>query len=213
MQYIEDFRKELIRQEKSENTISNYIRAISDFANFIESTTGDSFNPEQLIELDIREYKAYLLNIAKQNPNTINNKLSGLSKFCDYLVALDILSTNPARNIKKVKIQNKNTAPKSLTKSDFYKLRREFHKSGNTRDIAILEVLYNTGCRVSELCNIELDDIAISERKGTLTIRSGKGAKYRTVPLNAAARNAIQTYLKVRPLSTGSRLFQGQRGH
>lgn len=114
--------------------------------------------------------------------------------------------------VKPVKIQNPNTAPKTLAKNDFYKLRREIHKAKNVRDIAIFEMLYNTGFRVSELCAVELDDIEIGERKGTLIVRSGKGSKYRTVPLNNSARKAITEYLNVRPLTTDKGLFQGQRG-
>jgi len=212
VEHVDQFREELIRQEKSTNTISNYIRTIADFAKYIEGRTGKQFDPKEMIELDIREYKSYLLSNAKQNPASINNKLSGLSKFCDYLSAIGVLSSNPAKAVKKVKIQAKDTAPKSLSKNDFYKLRREFHRSVNLRDIAIIETLYNTGCRVSELCNIELDDIQISERKGTLTIRSGKGSKYRTIPLNAPIRKAISDYLGVRPLTNDKRLFLGQRG-
>ncbi len=212
MDYVDQFKEELTRQEKSDNTISNYIRAIADFAKYIEGRTGKQFDVKDIIELDVREYKSYLLKVAKQSPKTINNKLSGLTKFCDFLVAKGVLSNNPAKAVKKVKIQAKDTAPKSLSKNDFYKLRREFHKSGNLRDISIIETLYNTGCRVSELCSIELDDIQISERKGTLTIRSGKGAKYRVVPLNATVRKAIKEYLEVRPLTNDTRLFQGQRG-
>lgn len=212
MKYIEDFRTELAKQEKSNNTISNYVRAILDYSAFIKSTTGDDIDPKDIIELDIREYKSYLLNVTKQDPKTINNKLSGLAKFCDFLMAIGILNSNPVKMVNKVKIQSSQTAPKTLSKNDLYKLRREFHKGNNPRDIAIFELLYNTGIRVSELCNIELDDIEISDRKGTLIIREGKGSKYRSIPLNTNVRNAISDYLKVRPLTTDKRLLQGQRG-
>ncbi len=212
MKYIEDFKNELIKQEKSSNTINNYVRAILDYSIFIKSTTGEDIDPKDMIELDIREYKSYLLNVAKQDPKTINNKLSGLTKFCDFLMAIGILNSNPVKVVNKIKIQNSQTAPKTLSKNDLYKLRREFHKSSNPRDIAIFELLYNTGIRVSELCNTELDDIEISDRKGTLIIREGKGSKYRSIPLNTNVRNAVSDYLKVRPLTTNKRLLQGQRG-
>lgn len=64
--------------------------------------------------------------------------------------------------------------------------------------ILVFEILYNTGVRVSELCNIELDDIEMSKRKGLLKVRSGKGEKYREIPLNSDARRAISEYLAVR---------------
>jgi len=59
-------------------------------------------------------------------------------------------------------------------------------RNGNLdyRAIAIFEILLNTGIRIGELAAVELDDIQISERKGRLIIRSGKGGKYQEVPLN-----------------------------
>ena len=55
--------------------------------------------------------------------------------------------------------------------------------------------ILNTGIRESELCSLEMDDITISDRKGTIIIRSGKGNKYRELPLNEDARNALADYI------------------
>lgn len=212
MDYIQQFKDELIRQDKSPNTVNNYIRSIEDYASFIKGSTGEEFNPKDMIEIDIKEYKSYLLNQLKQKPTAINNKLSGLAKFADFLVAINALTSNPVKAVNRVKMQNANTSPKTLSKNELFRLKREFYKSDNKRDIAIFEILFNTGCRVSELCSIELDDIEMSERKGSLTIRAGKGEKYRTIPLNSTARKAITDYLEVRPLAVSNKLLQGQRG-
>jgi site-specific recombinase XerD len=69
------------------------------------------------------------------------------------------------------------------------------------RDLAVLELLRQTGVRVGELCALGLGDVAVGERKGTLTVRSGNGGTYRQVPLNADARRALAAYLTVRPAS------------
>jgi site-specific recombinase XerD len=90
-------------------------------------------------------------------------------------------------------------------------LLREVHKSGKMRDAAIIETLANTGLRVGELAELTLADVEISERKGMVTVRSGKGVKYRQVPLNADARRAISGYLQARPQSAETSLFLGQR--
>src|SRR3712207_4903283 len=89
---------------------------------------------------------------------------------------------------------------------------RMAERSGKKRDLAIIQTLRHTGIRVGELCALRLDDIDISERKGTLTVRRGKGAKFRTIPLNADVRHALGDYLAVRPRVSDDHLFISQRG-
>jgi len=80
------------------------------------------------------------------------------------------------------------------------------------RDRAIIAVLRHTGIRVGELSALKLADVEISDRKGHLTVRSGKGGKYRVVPLNVDVRRAIADYKEVRPRVLNEHLFIGQRG-
>ena len=80
------------------------------------------------------------------------------------------------------------------------------------RNLAILRTLQHTGLRVGELCDLRLSDVLISERKGSVTVRSGKGGKHRVVPLNVDARKAISDYQEVRPKVADDHLFIGQRG-
>jgi integrase/recombinase XerD len=70
----------------------------------------------------------------------------------------------------------------------------------------------HTGIRVSELSSLMLADVETSERKGSLTVRSGKGGKFRVLPLNNDARRAIDAYRDVRPKIPDDHLFIGQRG-
>jgi site-specific recombinase XerD len=103
-------------------------------------------------------------------------------------------------------------APRWLEKRDVDRLIRTVERRGNKRDLAIVLTLRHTGIRVSELASLVLGDVDISERKGSLTVRSGKGAKFRLLPLNVDARRAIAGYLEVRPASSDDHLFIGQRG-
>jgi site-specific recombinase XerD len=102
-------------------------------------------------------------------------------------------------------------APKSLPKRDVDRLIREAQK-GNKRNLAIMQLLRHTGLRVGELCALRLSDIRTSERKGSVLVRSGKGDKDRTVPLNHDVREAVDAYLAVRPAASDDHLFLGQRG-
>jgi integrase/recombinase XerC len=69
-----------------------------------------------------------------------------------------------------------------------------------------------TGCRVSDLVNLELDDLLLGERSGTVVFRLGKGGKQRSVPLPLQARRALQAYLDSRPPMQTSQVFVGERG-
>jgi site-specific recombinase XerD len=87
----------------------------------------------------------------------------------------------------------------------------EIHRSGNLMHTCIIELLIGTGIRVSELTNIKLSDIQMTDRKGTLTVL-GKGNAKRTLPLNKDTRKAIKKYLEVRSDIGEEHLFIGQRG-
>jgi len=79
------------------------------------------------------------------------------------------------------------------------------------RDFAILQLFVQCGLRLSEVASIELDDIEVGERKGTLQIVAGKGDKQREIHLNKTARQAIKAYLSVRPtLLDTNKLFISQ---
>lgn len=82
----------------------------------------------------------------------------------------------------------------------FKKLRREIERDGRPVEKVILNYLFFTGVRVSELVSIKLDDIVINPRSGILKIRSGKGLKYREIPLNASVRDATNEYLEYRKI-------------
>jgi integrase/recombinase XerC len=109
-------------------------------------------------------------------------------------------------------VQQVPVAPKALAKREVDKLLRQAERSGSKRDLAIVATLRHTGLRVGELTALRLGDVEIGERKGELVVRSGKGGKYRVVPLNLDARRAIAAYREVRPQVVDDHLFVGQRG-
>lgn len=213
MHYTKEFKGELTKQGMSVNTIDSYLRTIRAFYCFMREAVGEDVASEDITEIDIREYRSYLLNVIKQSPVTINNKLSALVKYCEFLKGIGVLDLNPASKISKIKVQNAQVAPKTLHKNDLYKLRRMFHRENNARDILVFELLYNAGLRASELCDIEIDDIEMTDRKGLLVIRQGKGSKYRTIPLNANARHAVSSYLRARPKTASTKVLLGERGN
>lgn len=204
---LAEFEAELVRQGKSPNTVETYARNVRLFIDWLEHTTGEPFQ-DKISVFDGREYQAYLVTVRKQKPNTVNAKLEAVQQYVNFL---SDLGEHERITISKQK-SVPNYSVKVLDKSSLYKCRRWVSSYASARDAAIFELLLNTGLRVSELAALTMDDVQLSDRKGKVIARCGKGRKYREVPLNADGRNAVQKYLAVRPRNTDNHLFLGERG-
>jgi len=202
---LSGFMKYLTNKELSLNTISCYIRDSKVFVDWFSSRTDSGL--DKLIQLDAIGYKKHLLNTNK-SVVTANRKVASVNAFCKWLYESG--STPDEIYIKTVKNRDARQY-KGLEEKDLRKLRAEIHRNRNPLHICIIELLLGTGLRVSELCNIRLQDIEIYERKGIIKV-IGKGNIYRTLPLNKDVRKAIQDYLDVRPANNSDFLLIGQRG-
>src|SRR3954466_3319835 len=203
------FLQDLERQETSPNTRDAYRLDLLHFAGWFARTMGEAFTPEAVTPTDVREYRGYLLNVEKRQPATVNRRLAALRRFFQWAKATGLVKELPTDNVKGVASSPR--APHWLEKRDVERLIRTVERHGNTRDLAIVLTLRHTGIRVSELCSLTLGDVEISERKGSLTVRSGKGGKFRVLPLNSDARKAIDGYRDVRAKVSDDQLFVGQR--
>jgi len=92
------------------------------------------------------------------------------------------------------------------------RLLREIELRQDLRAGAVLSLFLYTGCRVSDLVGLELSDVMIGERSGSVIFKNGKGNKQRTAPLPLLARRALQAYLEGRPPIRSDRVFVGERG-
>lgn len=203
------FGQYLRASDKSEHTIEAYLRDLRLFSEWFQNSNGDEMTPEAITPIDVREYKGYLLQVKASKPATVNRKLASISALCDWARKEGLIEANPAQGISIV--QEVELAPKWLTKKEQYALLRAVQKEGNPRDQALIMLLLHTGLRVSEVSDLRLSDIEISERKGQLTVRDGKGGKHRMVPLNADVRKTLVTYLEVRPDAAHDYLFVGKQ--
>jgi len=208
---LQTFAESLTREGKSPLTVRSYLSDLAHFATWFAQANGEVFTPGAITLLDVRSYKSYLVTVAQFKPATVNRRLAALAKFCAWARGQGLLAEDPTGEVKGVR--RAQVAPKALNAVDLRRLLREVHKRGKKRDVAIVELLSNTGLRVGELAQLTLGDIELSPRKGLVTVRSGKGAKYRQVPLNVDARRALEEYLPTRPTAEEERLFIGQRGN
>jgi site-specific recombinase XerD len=207
---VDRFLADLERQETSPKTRTAYRLDLLHFVTWFARTVGETFSPEAVTPTDVREYRGYLMNVEKRQPSTVNRRLAALRRFFQWAKATGLAKELPTDNVKGVASSPR--APHWLDKRDIDRLIRTVERHGKARDLAIVLTLRHTGIRVSELCSLRLGDVETSERKGTLTVRSGKGSKFRVLPLNVDARQAITAYLKVRPTVSADQLFIGQRG-
>jgi site-specific recombinase XerD len=126
--------------------------------------------------------------------STVNTHLCALRAWCAWLTERGNLATNPAARLRLVK-RTTPDAPTPLSDAAVNALLRAAQRSRHAaRDYAIVQVLLQTGLRLGECQALTWGDIVFGEKRGTVTVRAGKGNKARTVPLNGSARAALAAY-------------------
>jgi integrase/recombinase XerC len=219
--YFEPFREYLIQLGRAERTIAGYLTDIRTFARWFEQTNGYSLAPNNLTPTDVREYRQYLLNVRKAKASTINRHLAALRAYGLWAKSCGNAPYNPVEGIKSIAQQKH--APKWLDRREQAAVLREAErriqavktepaKRQAIRDHCVLVTLMNTGLRVSELIDLELSDITMTDRKGELVVRAGKGTKQRVIPLNNTARKALKAWFDIRPEGALQKVFTTQRG-
>jgi site-specific recombinase XerD len=216
MQLLQQFQDHLTLQDRSPATVRGYITDLNVFTRWLERDLST------LKPVDVREYRSALLKNGAA-AQTINRKLASIAAFGNWATQAGILTSNPALNVKSV--ETVALAPKWLDKkqrSDFVQaLKDDLQKSKmryprlwvlRLRDATVITLILHTGLRVSEVSNLRVSDLLLTERKASLTVRAGKGRKQRVVPINAEARRLLDEWLTVRPDIGCEMLFIGQRG-
>lgn len=180
------------------------------FANWFTNANGERFEIARVTTRDVVDFKNYLRNDKGQAVATVNRNLVTLRRFFGWLLEAGTVKLNPAKPVKELKRQQ--LAPKGLDRTEVRKLLREIELRNDIRGNAIFSTMLYTGCRVSDLISLELTDLMIGERKGSVTFRHGKGGKQRAVPLPLPARQALTAYLDARPPISSDLVFVGERG-
>lgn len=198
----------LFNQDVSENTKQAWASDLKRFLEWYERVNGERFSFGRFTQRDVIDFKKYSQITQNYKPATINRRLMSIRALCKVAIELGLLQESPMKGVKQVASQS--LAPKGLDPVELRKLLKEVEIRGNLRDKLIVEMLCNSGLRVSELVGLTVQDVHLSERKGYVTIRSGKGNKYRIVPLKTEIRELMKAYLeKSKPTN---QIFMGQRG-
>lgn len=182
----------------SPHTRKNYVVDIQQFASFIQKKLPEisSDVPGKIKLIDaavVRDYMSAMWN--EWSPSSMARKLASLRTFFNYCQRLGFVSNNPAKEVATPKIPKR--VPKFLTVDEVFTLIDTAVDVGalGSRDRAILELLYASGIRVSELVGLNLDDVDLTSH----TVRVlGKGRKERIVPMGEKACLALVKYLEQR---------------
>jgi integrase/recombinase XerC len=194
---VEDFLNFLTTEKgASEHTTKNYGIDLREFVKFI----AEKKLPD-LTYLDIRSFLAFL-KTREYSKSSISRKLACLRSFFKYLVRENILAQNPAAGIATPKKEKR--LPSFMNPDEITKLLDAPAKNSweEKRDKAILEMLYSSGLRVSELAGLNHDDLDFF---GGLVRVRGKGKKERIVPVGQTALNSLRAYWDMKaPRETAS---------
>jgi integrase/recombinase XerC len=152
--YLLSFKENLEAGGKSALTVKSCLPDTKHFRRWFEETTGESFGPEAVTAPDVHTYKAHLLKEKRYRPATVNRKLSSLSMFYRWARREGLMQEDPIQEVSVV--EEVKGAPRALTHHEVVRLLLTVYRGQKARDIAILEVLANTGLRVGELAALTL---------------------------------------------------------
>ena len=203
-QACSDFQMYLkIERGLSENSIQSYRLDIQSFRNFLVQVQSE----EGPLECSKESVQRFIYETAKvMSPHTQARRIAGLRSFFDYLIFESYRKTNPTDLIETPKLGRK--LPDVLNTNEIDLLMNAIdlgHPQGH-RNRAILETLYGSGLRVSELTELSLSNLFFDEEMIRVT---GKGNKQRLVPMGKFSKKYLEVYLKeVRPLQKINHKYQ-----
>lgn len=179
-----------VERNYSKYTVLNYVNDINEFIDFLnESDLGDIFRIKQ----NVTRYYVYHLSKKNYKATSISRKLSSLRGFYRFMLSEGYVDNNVFLEVSSPKLD------KTLPKQIYYNEIDEIFNAIDTktvlgiRDYAIVELLYGTGIRVSELCSMKISSIDFYNDQISVM---GKGAKMRNVPIYDSIKSALKDYIE-----------------
>jgi integrase/recombinase XerC len=185
----EKYQSWLKRQPLSDQTRRAYRSRINHFLGFL-GTSGEDLG--RLLENErerafvLGEYTRHLKKEYKARPSTVNAYLTAIDHFLQFAGA------SPSKVAREELPQE---APRALTRDEQKRFLRTAVSSRRAKDRAVTLLLFYTGIRIGECAALNVEDVAISGRKNRIIIRTGKGNRYREIPLNSEAREALKEWI------------------
>lgn len=195
--YYSLFNNYLLEQKpNSANTRESYLR---DTLSYLELLSKKSISPVNATEDDVRDFVAYLQGL-NRSQTTISRNLASIRCFYKFMILSGDCETNPAKGIKLEKTEKKLPQVLSGEEIELLLSQPNITEPRGCRDKAMLELLYATGIRASELINLNIKDINL--RSGVLYCKGNKGV--RSIPVYPSAIVAVSDYIyRMRGIITG----------
>lgn len=209
--YFEEY---LVATGLSPTTITNYLADFRLFAQWWVEAQGQGVSPLTATPDNIRRYRRDMVR-REWAPSTINRRLQGIRKFFSFAVAAGLLPTNPAAEVSRVNGQGSAPA-RILTQAELGRLLAAVRgKNGSQarRDYALLQVLIETGIKVSDLVDLRLEDVELGVGEGYLFVGDSLETGGRCLSLGPTVCAALRGYLRVRAPAAGvAHLFLNREG-
>ena len=205
-QYLRSFFNYLILEKGlSSNSIKAYKIDIKKFVLWLSRSKKPSF--KNICESDINEYIAYMFK-NKLSSSSVNRNISSIKAFYLFLIKRKIIMISPAAEI--ITPKQERYLPTSMSELEVEKLLNSPKSSIRIeiRDKAMIEMLYATGMRISELVNLKLNNV---DTNRCVVKVLGKGSKERLIPFGENALEALNLYLNIRPRSNSKEVFLSNR--
>lgn len=177
----------------SRNTVASYLRDVNQFADYLQSHLNCTLR--QAKGETVREYMNWMLGQGK-SPASVTRFLASVKSFYNFLLREGAVAVNPARGLTAARAERKYPEILTSREVELFLEQPQCVDAKGFRDHAMLELLYATGIRVSELISLDLDDLNLSAS----FIRCRSKGKERIIPLYHGAVKALQDYVKnIRP--------------
>lgn len=189
---FEKYKKWLDRQPVSACTRRAYCYHVKQFLAFVGANKREyacALDNAGERDFAVRDYKTYVKRSLKLRPNSVNSALAAIDHFCQFL------------GLGKTKVKREDLpqeTPRALSPAEQKRFLRAAERCRRPKDTAVAFLLLYTGIRIGECVDLDVDDVYASGRKRRVIVRSGKGDRYREVPLNKEAAEAICAWLKAR---------------
>ena len=190
----------------SKNTVDAYKNDLKDFLSWLNKINIQDY--KKVTETEINEYVAHLFKNGLKS-SSVNRKISTLKSFYLFLIKKQLISLSPLSEV--ITPKKEQYLPSSMSEDEVEQLLQSpnIELDIETRDKAMIEMLYATGMRISELINLKMIDIDIE--RSVLKVL-GKGSKERLVPFGEKASDSLSYYLKKRKKSSAKEVFLSNRG-
>ena len=195
----------LVDKGLSKNTVKAYEADISSFFQWLDN---EDLKYKNLQEDHINQYISFLFQ-RKMRSSSVNRKISSIKSFYIFLVKRNFVKNSPLNDL--VTPKQEKYLPESMSEAEVDKLLNSPDVSNKieNRDKAMIEMLYATGMRISELVNLKMTDV---DMKRCVVKVFGKGSKERLVPFGETALDSLRSYLNEREQSSSKEIFLSNRG-